>query len=177
MSKILRIYEEGGETSDDWGKAKKYGSDVIKKIQDPAGLTAKKEITSIPSPFARIDLAKTAFKYVVDSGNLDGNTIYHKIVSDCLDVGEIFFNFDKLTYEDSVTHKNKPMFEIVAWDRQNEIESLKKSKLKEHRILGETLDMYLNQEIQNNMLKHIIYILIILVLLSILIMMKLLLII
>ena len=146
MSKILRIYEEGGETSDDWGKAKKYGSDVIKKIQDPAGLTAKKEITSIPSPFARIDLAKTAFKYVVDSGNLDGNTIYHKIVSDCLDVGEIFFNFDKLTYEDSVTHKNKPMFEIVVWDRQNEIESLKKSKLKEHRILGETLDMYLNQD-------------------------------
>lgn len=146
MSKILRIYEEGGQTFDDWGKAKKYGSDVIKKIQDPAGLTAKKEITSIPSPFARIDLAKTAFKYVVDSGNLDGNTIYHKIVSDCFDVGEIFFDFDKLTYEDSVTHKNKPMFEIVVWDRQNEIESLKKSKLKEHRILGETLDMYLNQD-------------------------------
>ena len=47
MSKILRIYEEGGETSDDWGKAKKYGSDVIKKIQDPAGLTAKKAFEQI----------------------------------------------------------------------------------------------------------------------------------
>lgn len=146
MSKILRIYEEGGETSDDWGKANKYGSDVIKKIQDPAGLTSKKEITSIPSPFARIDLAKTAFKFVVDSGNLDGDTIYHKIVSDCLDVGEIFFNCDKLTYEDPATHQNKPMFEIVVWDRENEIEKLRASKLKEHRILGETLDMYLNQD-------------------------------
>lgn len=146
MSKILRIYEEGGETSDDWGKAKKYGSDVIKIIKDPAGLTAKKEITSIPSPFARIDLAKTAFKFVVDSGKLDGNTIYHKIVSDCLDVGEIFFNFDKLTYEDPLTHQNKHAFEIVVWDKGNEIEKLRKSKLKEHRILGETLDMYLNQD-------------------------------
>ena len=146
MSKILRIYEEGGETSDDWGKARKYGSDVIKKIKDPAGLTAKKEITSIPSPFARIDLAKTAFKFVVDSGKLDGDTIYHKIVSDCLDVGEIFFNFDKLTYEDPLTHQNKHAFEIVVWDKGNEIEKLRKSKLKEHRILGETLDMYLNQD-------------------------------
>lgn len=146
MSKILRIYEEGGETSDDWGKARKYGSDVIKKINDPAGLTAKKEITSIPSPFARIDLAKTAFKFVVDSGNLDGETIYHRIVSDCLDVGEIFFNFDKLTYEDPNTHENMPMFEIVVWDRENEIEKLIKSRLREHRILGETLNMYLSQD-------------------------------
>ena len=46
--------------------------------------------TSIPSPFARMDLARTAFGNVAK--DLDGAAnMYQKIVSDTLDVSEIFF--------------------------------------------------------------------------------------
>ena len=91
MSKVLRLHTSGVDTLQDWQQCAVYGSDVIQQIQDPNGATAKHEITSIPSPFARIDLVKSAFKLVASSRDLDGQTIYHKMVSDSLDVGELFF--------------------------------------------------------------------------------------
>ena len=126
----------------DWAHSHSYGDNVIKQITDPFGAKATKEITSIPSPFSRIDLAVTAFKTVNETG-LIGTTIYHKMVSDCLDIGEIFFNAEN--FKDPRDHsKNK--IEILVWDRAQEIEKLKKSPVREHRIVGETLDMYLNQD-------------------------------
>ena len=136
MAKVLRLHNQANDNITDWGKCAKYGSNVINQIEDPAGATAKKEITSIPSPFARIDLAKTAFKIVADSKDLDGNTIHHKLVSDCLDIGEILFNYDKLADK----------LDIIVWDRETELKRLKESREEEHRILGQTLDMYLNQD-------------------------------
>ena len=61
MSKIFRL-GEGSNTYTDWNESPSfpYNSNNRKKIQDPDGATAKKEITSIPSPFARIDLVKNA---------------------------------------------------------------------------------------------------------------------
>ena len=61
------------------------------------------EITSIPSPFARIELVKEAFGKIIPGtlnqmsvddvkSLLSGNTIYHKMVSDTLDVAQIFFH-------------------------------------------------------------------------------------
>ena len=103
MSKIFRLYKEGASTYRGWNEnpAFPYTSTARETIADPDGASAKNEITSIPSPFARIDLVKTAFKEVCRRANanlkeLDGNTIFHKMVSDTLDVGEIFFNIDKL---------------------------------------------------------------------------------
>lgn len=142
MAKVFRIHQEGSGNIIDWQKSHSYGDNVIKQITDPFGAKATKEITSIPSPFSRIDLAVTAFKTVVEAG-LEGDSIYHKIVSDCLDIGEIFFNAD--SYKDASDHsKNK--VEILVWDREQEISKLKNSNVKEHRIVGETLDMYLNQD-------------------------------
>lgn len=140
MSKVFHLHKEGNNNIVDWvgGTHLRYGDDVINQIQDPQGATAKKEITSIPSPFARIDLAKAAFKQVAEKpGNdLTGNTIYHKIVSDCLDVGEIFFNYQ--TFKDKV--------EIIVWDRQKQLDELLSSPCEEHGILGRTLQMYLEQD-------------------------------
>ena len=136
MAKVLRLHKESNDNITDWGLSKRYGKDVINQIEDPAGLTAKKEITSIPSPFARVDLAKTAFKFISDSRQLEGETIYHKIVSDSLDVGEIFFNYRKL--EDKL--------EIIVWDRDRELDRLCNSPIEEHQILGQTLSMYLSQD-------------------------------
>ncbi len=136
MAKVLRLHTEANDNIQDWGKSQPYGADVINQIKDPAGLIAKKEITSIPSPFARIDLTKTAFKAVVDSGDLDGDTIYHKIVSDTLDIGELFFNYNKFADK----------LDIIVWDKEQELRKLKDSELADHRILGETLQMYLEQD-------------------------------
>ncbi len=105
MSKIFRLYKEGTSTYEDWNNSPvfPYNSASRDTIEDPDGASARHEITSIPSPFARIDLIKTAFKEVCnrintqERLNLDGKTIFHKMVSDTLDVAEIFFNLDKYT--------------------------------------------------------------------------------
>lgn len=136
MAKVLRLHKESNDNIIDWGKSKRYGKDVINQIEDPDGMNARKEITSIPSPFARVDLAKTAFKSICDSRQIDGDTIYHKIVSHSLDVGEIFFNYEKLSSK----------LDIIVWDRDQELERLCTSDIEEHQILGQTLKMYLMQD-------------------------------
>lgn len=140
MAHVFRLYTSGGDQNlKDWTQTSGYGSTAINSIIDPNGATCTKEITSIPSPFARIDLVKTAFKNVVDSKDLDNqNSIYHKLVSDCFDVGEIFFNINKL----------KDKFEIIRWDVQNDLENLLNGS-DAHRQLGETLRMYLDQDKEN----------------------------
>ncbi len=142
MAKVFRIHKEGSGNIVDWQKSHSYGDNVIKQITDPFGAKATKEITSIPSPFSRIDLGVTAFKTVNEVG-LEGDSIYHKIVSDCLDIGEIFFNADN--FKDPSNHGNDKV-EILVWDREQEISKLKNSPVSEHRIVGETLDMYLSQD-------------------------------
>lgn len=90
MAKVLRLHKQGDNTINDWGNSAKYSNQVIDQIVDPNGQSPSREITSIPSPFARMDLVKSAFKIVADSRDLEGDTIYHKMVSDSLDVGQIF---------------------------------------------------------------------------------------
>lgn len=55
---------------------------------------SSKAATSIPSPLARLELFDTAFHIVASDqkNNLRGNTIYHQLVSDCLDVLQLLFN-------------------------------------------------------------------------------------
>ena len=91
MAKVFRIHKGASNTISNWEDSVRIGTKAIDSIEDPVGATDKKEITSIPSPFARIDLVKRAFKYVAEHG-LEGKTAYHKLVSDSLDVGQIFFN-------------------------------------------------------------------------------------
>ena len=70
MSKVFRLYKEGTTTYEDWNNspAFPYNSASRDTIEDPDGASACHEITSIPSPFARIDLIKAAFKEVCKSG-------------------------------------------------------------------------------------------------------------
>ena len=136
MGTVLRLHQEADNSITDWtgGENRMYGPDVIEQIVDPSGATAKKEITSIPSPFARIDLAKNAFEIV--SSKLEGNTIYHKMVSDCLDIGEILFNYDMFSKD----------VKIIKWDKKSEIQKLEDSEDEVKQILGRTLRMYLEQD-------------------------------
>ena len=134
MSKIFRLYKEGADTYQDWNEspAFPYTSNALDTIDDPDGASARNEITSIPSPFARIDLVKRAFKEVCKMG-LDGKTIFHKMVSDALDVGEIFFNIDK--YAKKV--------EIITWDAAMMLDELKNSNSNGHQYLGDALEKYM----------------------------------
>lgn len=134
MSKIFRLYKEGTDTYQDWGGSPvfPYTTTALGTIDDPDGASARNEITSIPSPFARIDLVKSAFKEVCKMG-LNGKTIFHKMVSDALDVGEIFFNMDK--YGKKV--------EIITWDVNAMLEELKVSPNNGHQYLGDTLEKYM----------------------------------
>ena len=150
MSKIFRLHTGAGESVQHWQQIPGHLSDnFINTIEDPAGENAQTQITSIPSPFARMDLVRTAFRYINSQNELDGATIYHRMVSDCLDIGEIFFNIESL----------KDKIEIVEWnsgivmnggeldvDANSELGKLINTSNPKHRLLGETLRMYLFQD-------------------------------
>lgn len=158
MAKVFRPFDiQGNNNIIDWDDSNVYGTTAISQITDPDGATASKEITSIPSPFARIDLVKTAFKEVVEMARRTPNfdrlpvekkrllitlgdnpehktkaTIYHKMVSEAWDVAEIFFNFDRF----------RDKFEIIVWDRDRDLDK--------HSVLGKTLDLFLTSDARGN---------------------------
>lgn len=142
MSKVLRLQETGFSNNiEGWAVSAKYSTDAIDQISDPNGASASKQITSIPSPFARMDLVKTAFKYVAEKKDgqyihLGGSTTYNEMVSHSLDVGQILFEFEK--WRDKV--------EIIVWDKVNDLAALLDSPIPEHQRLGKTLQLYLNQD-------------------------------
>lgn len=143
MSKVFRLYKEGTTTYQGWNEspAFPYNSNARDTIEDPDGASAKNEITSIPSPFARIDLVKTAFKEVCkkatqDIKELDGDTIFHKMVSDSLDVGEIFFNIDK--FRDKI--------EIITWDYSQMLPELMNDDNISHFYVADALQKYLESD-------------------------------
>ena len=134
MAKVFRFHE--GASLKDWQVSSPLNGLAINAIKDPEGATAKKQITSIPSPFARIDLVRTAFKTIADSKELDGNTVFHKMISDAFDVGQIFFDYEKYSVDIS----------IISWDKVTDLDKLINSSNESHRILGETLRLYLEQD-------------------------------
>lgn len=138
MAKVFRLYK-GNNNLQDWGQSVEYGEHAIGEIEDPNAADVKKEITSIPSPFARIDLVKNAYKEVVKSGKLHGDTIFHKMVSDSLDIAQIFFNLPKL--QDRV--------KVLVWDVEQELDNLCNNPEKKQRRVGETLRMFRKQDAQS----------------------------
>ena len=154
MAHIFRINKLSGSSKStivDWSSAPRttYDHGYVDKIQDST--TTQKEITSIPSPFARIELVKEAFGKIVPNSlasyddseileKLHGTTIYHKMVSDSLDVAQIFFTYPSM----------KDKIEIKVWQKDKCISELINSNNKSHRVLGETLDMYFSQDAQGS---------------------------
>lgn len=144
MSKVFRINNiQGDNNISGWGEIAGQYDSQIAQISDPQGGNDKQEITSIPSPFARIDLVKTAFREV--HGNLDGQTIYHKMVSDCFDIGEIFFNSEKL----------KSKIKIIPWNPQAGIQEMMDSYNPKQILLADTLAMFLKQDADSYNFKYL----------------------
>ena len=155
MGHVFRISKAGikntRNTIVDWSTAAAptYNHGYVDAIADTT--TTQREITSIPSPFARIELVKEAFNKVTPKAIgrmsvqqvkefLHGNTIYHKMVSDTLDIAQLFFSFPSM--EDKL--------EVIVWQPSKEISNLCNSLIPTHRLVGKTLDMFLSQDAKGN---------------------------
>jgi hypothetical protein len=135
MSKILS-YNEKANGSGGWFNSKEYEDDEIKAIKDPNGGLTKSPKTAIPSPFAQMDLVKNAFLRLSQDDNLKGAVFDEKLVSNALDVAQIFFEFDN--YADLV--------KVITWKKTEMIALMKEAS----PLLGATLEMFLRQDAGTN---------------------------
>ena len=125
-----------------WFRHEQYGKKQIEGIKDPEAGDTDIPPTSIPSPFAAIDLVRGAFDRMSKNG-LKGTKIDLKLVSDCLDLGELLFDSETLSHH----HKsNRKILEIIPWDKKNHLQSLLNSPHEGHKKLGEVLLLYLEQD-------------------------------
>ena len=125
--KIFRIHENGNTANSGWFNSGAITSKELENI-----ITDNKGVaTSIPSPFARIDLVKAAFKWVANNG-IDGDSAKHKLVSDALDVGQLFF----------LSNLNKEI-EIIEYNPTARFKELQNTT---HPELAKTLKTFWNQD-------------------------------
>ena len=130
-----------GKKVQDWAELDNpYQPTKIGEINNPDGDLSKEDPSSIPTPFARIDLVREAFQYVANSPSLEGKTVYHRLVSHAFDLAELFFNIDALGSE----------VKIDVWDKEEDLEQLIVSSNAKHRLLGETLELFLKQDADSN---------------------------
>ncbi|MBN1968189.1 MAG: hypothetical protein JXR48_10175 [Candidatus Delongbacteria bacterium] len=129
--KIYRLHEGGITEETGWFKSGIITSDHLKTIKTEG----KDAATSIPTPFATIDLVKSAFKWVSENG-IKGNSANHKLVSDALDVAQLFY----------ASPKFKSKIRIVAWNPKDRLKELIENGNKTHRKYAETLQLFWNQD-------------------------------
>ena len=115
-----------------WGAVPPYDANRIPNISDTvgAGIALAKMGTSIPTPFARIFLFKTAFEMVnASTQGANDSSAYGKLVSECLDFLEfIYLNGNDIT--------------VRAWNVDNELQALKDSPNTKHQHLASSLENF-----------------------------------
>ena len=129
---IFRLQANIGQTNlqnglKHWERTVMYNDSEINAIPSPNNQSTHQP-TSIPSPFARIALVKTAFSEVAMHG-VNALAAYQQIVSDTLDVAEIFFTYKKWEKE----------IDIIRWDVTKDLDDLKQN----NRKIYDTLRMFL----------------------------------
>lgn len=139
MAKVFRIFRKSlRESETHWFNSDPIDRGIIDSI-DVQETEGKKLPTSIPSPFAQIDLVRSAFttvneEFTQKGVDLNATNDAHRIVSNALDIGQILFNFDKF----------KENLSIEYWDKTNSLNSLLESSSEKHQHLGNTLRMFLS---------------------------------
>jgi hypothetical protein len=139
MNNKFTLHKTKNPTDDGWHQiGGPINSEQIIEITDTEGRKASRGLTSVPSPFARMHLFESAFDMVNREGHLE-ETVYHRMVSQCLDMLELMFNYGEYT-------RARAPLSITKWSRHNEIQALLNSKNPNQRLLGRTLELYLQQE-------------------------------
>ncbi len=114
-----------------------YGKKEIDAIADGQGGKTDQPPTSIPSPFARFDLVRTAFLRLSESKNgLSGEPNDERLVSTCFDVGQLFFHSDK--FKNTLT--------LIQWKKDRDLQTLLSSSSEGHQRLGKALRLFLDQD-------------------------------
>lgn len=136
MAKKFRLFE--GEDLTHWQtRAGDYNANVIKSIQGGDIDKAKNFPTSIPSPFARLDLFRAAFaSFENPELKLDGDSNNHRIIGECLDLLELLYNYDNV----------KDRLKVVVWDKSVDLPKLEESTSPGHQLLAKTLRLFLSQD-------------------------------
>ena len=138
MSEILSYSNKTSQgSSEDWIPIEPYQDDDIARIKDPDGGLSRNPRTAIPSPFAQLDLVKNAFAQLANP-NLRGAAMNERLVSNALDVMQLFFDFEN----------HKDYLRIVRWNRDEQLETLMANP--SHRLYGETLRLFLNSDMVYN---------------------------
>ena len=133
MGKILSYNNK--TTGEGWiALNSQYNADEIEMIADPNGGLSQQPRTAIPSPFAQMDLVKNAFSRLAAHRDLHGEAMDERLVAHALDIAQLFFSYPEL----------QGQLHIVEWNRQIEMRRLLESQ--EHKLLGETMAMYLEQD-------------------------------
>jgi hypothetical protein len=136
MGKQFRLFE--AEQLTHWQeRAGDYNNNVIKQIAGGDIDKAKNFPTSIPSPFARMDLFRSAFAaFENPSLSIDGDSNNHRIIGECLDMVELLYNYESI----------KDRMKISVWDRNAALPLLESSGSDGHKLLQKTLNLFLNQD-------------------------------
>ena len=128
--KIFRLHNGGVTKQTGWFKSSAITPQQLNSIKTDG----KDVATSIPTPFASIDLVKSAFSWVAKN-DLDGKTAQHKLVSYALDIGQLFFTYPRYTEE----------LTIVAYNPIDRFKNLKTERNKQRKYI-ETLELFWNQD-------------------------------
>jgi hypothetical protein len=128
-----------------WSPSSGINTDSFETGNIVASKGSSKAGTAIPSPLARMELFDTAFNILSsDSVPLEGNTIYHQLVSDCLDVFQLLFNVRK----DDIGVGKKIWFK--EWKVQENIDKLKgKGEKHPNYLLGRSFEQIFSDR-ENN---------------------------
>ncbi|MEM1003309.1 MAG: hypothetical protein AAGH46_11740, partial [Bacteroidota bacterium] len=145
VDKLKSLTHHTMSNGEHWFNYEAYGKNQIASIKDPEAGDTVVAPTSIPSPFAAIDLVRGAFNRVGNNGFEEGTRIDFKLISDCLDLGELLFDADILRF-DPVSKRE--ILQIILWDKDNDLKRLINSNNEGHRRLGEVLKLYLDQDAQ-----------------------------
>src|SRR5690554_4864193 len=141
MAHKLSLVIEQTINSEGWNTFKgiPYNDETVSIIADKIGKT-ELLVTPIPLPVAQMHLPEASF--AVRNSNfeecrsiINGNTTYHKLISNCLDVFEILYKYETLKLNKRIS--------VEIWNK-SELNSLKKSPTPGVRTFAETLTVFIN---------------------------------
>lgn len=138
MDKKLSIVQRSTDKTC-WDKSDNFTSSDIGNIKI-TNVKHDKSLNAIPSPLARMHLFEAAFdlldKDESNQTNYAGDA-FKKHVSDCFDVFELIYNWNNHL-------KNGKDLIIIKWSSETEINKLKNNNNSKHKLLGDTLEVFLN---------------------------------
>jgi hypothetical protein len=144
-NKIFTAVPNPNLQAEDWTpRGRIYDLREISEINTGDGGGNIPDPTSIPTPFARIDLFLTAFEqarvFLISQrsgrGNENQNSWFNIKVSHVFDLMYLLYQYKRYNQ----------FFEIITWDRGSNIQELKSSSNVDIKRFGKTLELYLEAD-------------------------------